>query len=386
MSTNDKVIVKKIQKEGETKRRSNHVTYERLDGTEKYRIKGKKVEPPKPKPVREILDNYRYIETKYFKKNDRESIVRHKRLGEPIGKETPYEGKIYNTETNYAPKRPKISDTILSQKTYNPKDAKKTTSTSNVKNTTQTYKKTTYEAKKYTQKANIASNQNKQNISVNYNKGQNQQNTQVNKTQTQSQQKQTKYTLNQGIGKNTQINQTKTQYQLNTQNIQKTSLNQPYAQKGQQTKKYEINQKNVQNSYLKKNINESNKNENIAEQTKQQINKNQQQQMNMNQFEQNNIFNSPQQKVSGMGEYGKYKSQTEKIVICRTCGKPKRPRNAQSAEKSGKIVSKEIIGEEKSANNYVIRYGNENDNIQKDQRFETYRAPGTHFCPVHGYV
>ena len=72
------------------------------------------------------------------------------------------------------------------------------------------------------------------------------------------------------------------------------------------------------------------------------------------------------------------------IEICKICGKPKRPKGGMSAEKSKKIIIRELIGE-KSNNDYVIRYGMENE-TQNEPFFETIRAPGTHFCPIHGYV
>ena len=72
------------------------------------------------------------------------------------------------------------------------------------------------------------------------------------------------------------------------------------------------------------------------------------------------------------------------IEICKICGKPKRPKGGMSSEKSRKIIIRELIGE-KSNNDYVIRYGMENE-TQNEPFFETFRAPGTHFCPIHGYV
>lgn len=382
MSTEDKVIVKKIHKEGETKRRSNHVTYERLIGSEKYKIKGKKEEPPKPKPVREILDNYRYIETKDLRKNDpkRISIVRHKRLGDPIGKETPYEGQRYNTLTNYAPKRPTITETNTLQRSFNVNVSKNNTSINKAKNTTQTYNKTSNDAKKYSQKINTTTvDKNRQN-SVNSNKGQIAQNTQIKTQNQQNQQKQSKYTLNQASEKNS-LNQTKPQQNQQTQKYQINQKTTKYS-KNYQSSTYQptnINAKNAQYNQINatKNMNQYQKKQEISSM-------NEKTQMNQYQNQQKNMFNSPEQQKYGMEE--KYSSKTEKLIICRTCGKPKRPRNAQSTEKTLKTFTREIIGEEKAADDYVIRYGNENDNIQSQQRFETYRAPGTHFCPVHGYV
>ena len=379
MSTEDKVIVKKFHKEGETKRRSNHVTYERIIGSEIYKIKSKKEKPPKPKPVREILDNYRYIETKDLRKKDskRISIVKHKRLGDPIGKETPYEGQRYNILTNYAPKRPTITETNTLQQSFNVNISKNNTSINNAKNTAQTYNKATYVATNYNQKINTTTvNQNKKN-SVNSNRSQSTQNTQI---KNQNQQNQGKYTLNQASSKNS-LNQTKTQQNQQTQKYQINQKTTKYS-KNYQSSTYQptnIKAKNAQCNQISpiKNMNQYLKQQEISSM-------NEKPQMNQNQYQQKNMSNSPEQLKYDMEE--RYSSKTERLVICRTCGKPKRPRNAQSNEKTLKTFTREIIGEEKAADDYVIRYGNENDNIQNQQRFETYRAPGSHFCPVHGYV
>ena len=97
--TEDKIITKKKTKCGVVDERRNHILYEHIDGTEKYRIKGHKIPEPKPK---ELIDNYRYIETKVIKKEDkrRRSIVKHKRLSSPVGKETPYTPHKYNSMTS----------------------------------------------------------------------------------------------------------------------------------------------------------------------------------------------------------------------------------------------------------------------------------------------
>ena len=121
----DKIITKKLHHEGVVKKRSNHVLYEIVDETQKLRIKGQKKEISKPKE-KEILDNYRYLETKQIKRNDerRKSIVKHERLSRPIGKETPFNKnsfKEYKTKTSFAQKRPKLSN-YEERRTYNPKN------------------------------------------------------------------------------------------------------------------------------------------------------------------------------------------------------------------------------------------------------------------------
>ena len=83
------------------KRYLNNKSYGQVKGTKKYEIRGK-VEMQNSKAKREILDNYRYIEIKNIKNNDerKKSIVRHRRLGQPIGKETIYEKERFSTQTN----------------------------------------------------------------------------------------------------------------------------------------------------------------------------------------------------------------------------------------------------------------------------------------------
>ena len=121
----DKIITKKLHHEGVVKKRSNHVLYEIVDETQKLRIKGQKKEISKPKE-KEILDNYRYLETKQIKRNDerRKSIVKHERLSKPIGKETPFmknSFKEYKTKTSFGQKRPKLSN-YEERRTYNSKN------------------------------------------------------------------------------------------------------------------------------------------------------------------------------------------------------------------------------------------------------------------------
>ena len=102
--TEDRIITKKKTRCGIVDQTRNHILYEHVDGTEKFRIRGFK--KPEPKQ-RELIDNYRYIETKMIKERDerRRSIVKHKRLSGPIGKETPYD-PYYKSKT-YSKKKKK---------------------------------------------------------------------------------------------------------------------------------------------------------------------------------------------------------------------------------------------------------------------------------------
>lgn len=99
----EKIIVKKTEKIVETKQRTSYMSNEGLNETQKYKIKDKKIEDIKKKPKRELLDNYRYIEIKYINEDNerRRSIVKHRRLSQPIGKETSYERERYGTSTNF---------------------------------------------------------------------------------------------------------------------------------------------------------------------------------------------------------------------------------------------------------------------------------------------
>ena len=135
-STTDKIIKKKVHYEGVIQKRSNHVLYEDVDSIKKLNFKIQKKSEPKPKPApREILDNYRYLETKEIRNKDKRnlSIVTHKRLGKSIGKETSYERssfKEYKTNTTFIQKTPKLgsydtqkinkkAQNKYSEKTYN---------------------------------------------------------------------------------------------------------------------------------------------------------------------------------------------------------------------------------------------------------------------------
>lgn len=345
----EKIIVKKTEKIVETKQRTSYMSNEGLNETQKYKIKDKKIEDIKKKPKRELLDNYRYIEIKCINEDNerRRSIVKHRRLSQPIGKETSYERERYGTSTNYSLKRPILSQIKEERKTYNQKEIRKITPI-NAKNSVQTDKNRTYQVKQSFQKSNISSNKNQQISSVNYRRSQNSKNIQEKRAINMNQQ-----------------NLTLNQKQSNT-NQGKTSIN--------QKEREQITQNHVENSKNKNMIKDDYPNESPEKQIEKEID------------QQNEIFNSPHQNKINEGEDDyRYQSQTESLEICKKCGKPKRPKGIYSGEKLGKSVKREIIAEEKSENNYIIRYGTENE-YQKEPYFETFRAPGTHFCPVHGYV
>ena len=97
----------------------------------------------------------------------------------------------------------------------------------------------------------------------------------------------------------------------------------------------------------------------------------------------------------------KYQSQTEKLEICKRCGKPKRPNGSRTISSHGsgrKSISRKIIGEQSSNGEYIIRYGEEENvsYIEPSEDFEIrkFQEPridngfsiGTHYCPIHGYV
>lgn len=115
----DRIIEKKISHGCVTVKRCNHLTYERLDKTEKVFVKGIKKVEPKPKCEKKIkLDNYRYLETKEIRRSDRRSgsIVKHQRLSLPRGLETPYKRESrrnsYCSKTYYQQKKPNVTSSI----------------------------------------------------------------------------------------------------------------------------------------------------------------------------------------------------------------------------------------------------------------------------------
>ena len=102
--------MKKNQSSEKIEKYSYNNSLSRAEKNQKYDIKSKTIEIQNKKIKKEILDNYRYIEIKNISNNDekRKSIVKHRRLGEPIGKETIYEKKRFTNQTNYISKKPII--------------------------------------------------------------------------------------------------------------------------------------------------------------------------------------------------------------------------------------------------------------------------------------
>lgn len=350
MFTKDKAVVKKSERKYEVKIKTNHVNSERMNEIEKYKIQGKKIEETKPKPKREILDNYRYLETKFIKKDDerRRSIVKHRRLGKPIGKETEYSGKRYNSQTNYKTKIPIFNDMKKEKKFLNQNEVRQKTAL-NSKNYSQNDKSTTYQVKPASQNSNIISNQKKIISTVNSKVVQNNKNLQFKNN-------------NEKIYNKSSLNQ-----QKNYSNPQKSLQNKEKSSSNQMKKEKEKGQVNYNNQKI---LNEASS----SKISQKQIDK------RFNQVIQS--LNSPQQKNEVKEETSPLTRITE---ICKTCGKPKRLKDSYNSEKSKTITKKEIIAEEQENGNYIIRYGRENE-TQIEPHFETYRAPGTHFCPIHGYV
>jgi hypothetical protein len=58
----------------------------------------------------------------------------------------------------------------------------------------------------------------------------------------------------------------------------------------------------------------------------------------------------------------KFQSQTERLIICKKCGKPKKPKEMQggyNTRPSRKSVTRQIIGEKNEKGEYIIRYADE---------------------------
>ena len=328
------VIIKKEEKDGLSTRKTSNANYDYLNGFEKYKMKDRKIEEGKQKPLREILDNYRYLEIICIKiGNERSrSIVKHIRWGKPIGKETEYKREKYN----YYSKSPVLRQINKERKYYNQNENRKAT-TIYSDNSSNNYKNSIYQVKELYQKSNIYSNKNKENLSV------------VSKIDLSTINIQEKYPINK--------NQQKYSF-----NKKKSNIN--------TTQKEQLSQNNFEypnNKYIIK--------ENYSNQSpKKQI----------NQLNQRFKSPEPKQRIKKVDDY-KYQPLSANSEICQICGKPKRPRGIHSNAKSNKSIKREIIAEETSTNSYVIRYSTENENQNKPY-FQTFRAPGTRFCPVHGYV
>ena len=338
--------MKKNQSSEKIEKYSYNNSLSRAEKNQKYDIKSKTIEIQNKKIKKEILDNYRYIEIKNVSNNDekRKSIVRHRRLGEPIGNETIYEKQRFSTQTNYISNKPIIYEQNNERRNYNEKNYRKITS-ENSKNLSN--EKNNSEYKKKIEKLHNISDKNKKQITyTNSKRGQSQEDT-YNKRNNN------KYNQNRDI--------------FNSKNERDKSLN----KENMKTSSNLINANVKKNPRLNTNKKPSYEKfeEKIDEKNK--IN--------------NNGFKSPlQNRNEGKNNEYNFKSPEANIEICKTCGKPKKPKGGIDTEKSQKIIVRELIGE-KSINNYVIRYGMENE-TQNEPFFQISSAQGSHFCPIHGYV
>ena len=100
----------KFEESGVAKKKNNYVMFQSKLGTEKQKEKLHQVRAAQPKPRKtetivqtrkrkEYIDNYQYQESKDIRNTNpnRESIVRHRRLGEPVG--GTYEQKTFTKRT-----------------------------------------------------------------------------------------------------------------------------------------------------------------------------------------------------------------------------------------------------------------------------------------------
>ena len=81
-----------------------------------------------------------------------------------------------------------------------------------------------------------------------------------------------------------------------------------------------------------------------------------------NQRQNNLLLNSNDSNQSQNSINYKFQSQTEKLIYCNKCGKPKRPKGMQggnNTQSSKKSVIREIIGEKNAKGEYIIRYADE---------------------------
>ena len=257
-----------------------------------------------------------------------------------------YEKERYSTQSNYMSKKPMIYEREKELKMYNEKNYRNIMGV-NSKNYMK--EKNNSQIKKTNEKINSSYKSQHQIIYPNSKRGQSQEDLHNKRTSNQYNQK---FSIN--IEK------------INISNENVKSLNKENKENGSNL----INDnKNQNKNTLNQNYSPMKSKDKIEEKNK----------------IQNEGFKSPYQKINAekINEY-KDISPELNIEICKTCGKPKKPKGGMSAEKSRKIIIRELIGE-KSNNDYVIRYGMENE-TQNEPFFETFSAPGTHFCPIHGYV
>ena len=502
-SSQDKIITKKLHHEGVIQKRSNHVLYEIVDETQKLLIKGQKKEILKSKE-KEILDNFRYLETKQIRINDerRKSIVKHKRLSSPIGKETPFmrnSFKEYKTKTSIIQKRPKLSNyeekkTYIQKKNYSQENKNKgknkfvnkrsstpsqyifykrrgeTSNDYNIsklslnKNYIDNLKKNSYpNFMKNIERGKEFNKRKNQNIESDsylfqdikyldeFNLKQNQ-NIEGNSKQIRNFKEGFDFLKNQkrernnyNLGKNQGIEVSSNLYQneiMKTGNnlgkIQDIEGASNIYQNNNLLKKCNILQNQGRPSnlyqnkilYIEDNYGQNQEIEGKFEERNYNMGKNYFGQNSINEQGVNNIYQSqcygtyPKTAINlELNTYNKrninqnhnlpiyldsnenlYKSNTERLLYCECCGKPKRPKqyhrenNHQQVRKS---ISREIIAEESSKGDYVIKYNNKvNLNQPISSKFENqikgsdniygfvenFSSPNADFCPIHGYI
>ena len=99
-----------------------------------------------------------------------------------------------------------------------------------------------------------------------------------------------------------------------------------------------------------------------------------------------------------------YKYRTERLIYCECCGKAKKPKECQresNIQQARKFISREIIAEERTQGDYVIKYNNKVDLIQtipskiegqiqgNDNLYgleENYSSLKEDYCPNNGYI
>ena len=117
--------IRNIASRGLVNQRRNNTNYENVRGKEGNHNRGQRITEPMKMPnkgKREILDNFRYLETKEIKDEEkRKSIVRHRRLGSPVGKETPFKREDYHSNTYHPSNRPNLKNINSARESYNPR-------------------------------------------------------------------------------------------------------------------------------------------------------------------------------------------------------------------------------------------------------------------------
>ena len=101
----DQVFKKKVSHAGVVRETDNYILYEDVDEFEKYRKKQaqKKLAEPRPKPAKDLLDNYRYYEDMKIKDQRHKGEVKYRRNSKPKGRETPFNRDSFKKFTNFSP-------------------------------------------------------------------------------------------------------------------------------------------------------------------------------------------------------------------------------------------------------------------------------------------